>query len=140
LERFGSVQAIMTASADDLAAVGGIGEKTAAKMRWAVQESTAAYGMAPLDTPSCADDSGRESWQPETRSESMGDRHEDKEGDAGVWQTSPDSTAKPSDIDLSLLEESLRLTPWERMLANDDALNFAESLRRAMEKRNAESQ
>ena len=36
--------------------------------------------------------------------------------------------ADDRDIDLSLLEESLRLTPWERMLANDDALNFAESL------------
>jgi hypothetical protein len=42
------------------------------------------------------------------------------------------------DTDLSLLEESLRLTPWERMLANDDALNFADSLRAAMEKRHAE--
>ncbi|MCJ7833593.1 MAG: hypothetical protein MUQ20_04320, partial [Deltaproteobacteria bacterium] len=39
------------------------------------------------------------------------------------------------DIDLSLLEESLRLTPWERMLANDDALNFAQSLRNAMKRR-----
>ena len=37
LERFGSVQAIMTASADDLATVDGIGEKTAAKMRWALE-------------------------------------------------------------------------------------------------------
>jgi hypothetical protein len=41
------------------------------------------------------------------------------------------------DVDVSLLEESLRLSPWARMLANDDALNFAESLREAMEKRNA---
>jgi len=33
------VQAIMTASADDLATtVDGIGENTAAKLRWAVQE------------------------------------------------------------------------------------------------------
>lgn len=47
--------------------------------------------------------------------------------------------AGASDIDLSLLAESLRMTPWERMLANDDALNFAESLRAAMERRNAES-
>jgi hypothetical protein len=43
------------------------------------------------------------------------------------------------EIDLSLLEESLRLTPWERMLANDDALNFADSLRTAMERHHAES-
>ena len=41
-----------------------------------------------------------------------------------------------SDIDLSLLKDSLAKTPWERMRANDDALNFAESLRAAMEKRN----
>ena len=46
--------------------------------------------------------------------------------------------AEASDMDLSLLEESLRLTPWERMLANDDALNFADSLRTAMENRHAE--
>ena len=37
------------------------------------------------------------------------------------------------DIDISLLEDSLRMSPWERMLANDDALNFGESLRAAME-------
>jgi hypothetical protein len=47
---------------------------------------------------------------------------------------------KVGDVDISLLRDSLAMTPWERMLANDDALNFAESLRAAMEKRNAESQ
>jgi hypothetical protein len=41
------------------------------------------------------------------------------------------------EIDLSLLKESLAKTPWERMQANDDALNFSESLRVAMQKRNA---
>jgi hypothetical protein len=40
-------------------------------------------------------------------------------------------------IDLLLLKDNLTKTPWERMQANDDALNFAESLRGAMEKRNA---
>jgi hypothetical protein len=50
-----------------------------------------------------------------------------------------DKAAGDRDIDLSLQEESLRLTPWERMLANDDALNFAESLRAAMKRRHAES-
>jgi hypothetical protein len=45
--------------------------------------------------------------------------------------------AASGDIDISLLEESLRLSPWERMLANDDALNFGASLRAAMERRNA---
>ena len=44
-----------------------------------------------------------------------------------------------NEIDLSLLKDSLAKTPWERMLANDDALNFAESLRGAMQKRNAKS-
>ncbi len=43
-------------------------------------------------------------------------------------------------VDLGLLEDSLTKTPWERMQANDDALRFAESLRAAMEKRNAEPQ
>ncbi len=40
----------------------------------------------------------------------------------------------PSDsgIDISLLEESLKKTVWERMLANDDALHFAEILQAAM--------
>ena len=44
------------------------------------------------------------------------------------------------DIDLSLLRDSLAKTPWERMQANDDALRFADSLRAAMEKRNAKPQ
>jgi len=45
--------------------------------------------------------------------------------------------ANDTGIDLSLLKDSLAKTPWERMQAYDDALNFAESLRSAMEKRNA---
>jgi hypothetical protein len=45
--------------------------------------------------------------------------------------------ASAEDIDISLLEDSLSRSPWERMLANDDALNFAESLRVAVEKRDA---
>jgi hypothetical protein len=44
------------------------------------------------------------------------------------------------DVDISLLRVSLAMTPWERMHANDDALNFAESLCAAMEKRHAKSQ
>jgi len=43
LERFGSVQAVAVASADDLAAVDGIGETTARRIRWAVEESPASY-------------------------------------------------------------------------------------------------
>ena len=49
-------------------------------------------------------------------------------------------TETGGDVDIALLKASLAMTPWERMLANDDALNFAESLRAAMEKRNAKSQ
>ena len=41
------------------------------------------------------------------------------------------------EIDVSLLEDSLAKTPWERMQANDDALRFADSLREAMERRRA---
>jgi ERCC4-type nuclease len=47
LERFGSVQAVVTASADELATVDGIGEKTAAKMRSAVQEPAVDYVATP---------------------------------------------------------------------------------------------
>ena len=43
------------------------------------------------------------------------------------------------EIDLSLLDDSLAKTPWERMQANDDALRFSDLLRAAMEKRNAKS-
>lgn len=43
-----------------------------------------------------------------------------------------------SDNGLSL-EDSLAMTPWERILANDDMINFGDSLRAAMEKRNAKS-
>ena len=57
----------------------------------------------------------------------------------------PDSAPPRSDsmgegIDFSLLEDSLAKTPWERMLANDDALRFADSLRAAVEKRNAKAE
>ena len=53
-------------------------------------------------------------------------------------ETSPVyGAATDGGIDLSLLKDSLAKTPWERMQANDDALNFAESLRTAMEIRNA---
>ena len=45
----------------------------------------------------------------------------------------------PSDNDFSMLEDSLQMTPWERILANDDIVNFGDSLRAAMEKCNAKS-
>lgn len=42
-------------------------------------------------------------------------------------------------IDLSLIEENLKLTQWERIQANDDAVNFGQMLREAMIRRNAAS-
>ena len=70
----------------------------------------------------------------------MPEKHDNEEnalkGASPVYGVNaPDS----GEIDLSLLHDSLAMTPWERMQANDDALNFAESLRAAMEKRNAKS-
>ena len=35
-------------------------------------------------------------------------------------------------IDLSLIDENLKLTPWERMQGNDDAVNFGNMLREAV--------
>ena len=48
----------------------------------------------------------------------------------------PDVEAETG-IDLSLIRENLKLTPWQRILANDDAVNFANMLREAMQRRNA---
>ncbi len=42
-----------------------------------------------------------------------------------------------ADVDISLLEDSLAMTPWKRMQANDDAVNFADGLRAAMQDRHA---
>ena len=52
----------------------------------------------------------------------------------------PSSENADDGLDLSLLEDSLTKTPWERMQANDDALRFAETLRTAMKRRDAKSQ
>jgi len=51
----------------------------------------------------------------------------------------PEREVDAGEVDLSLLKDSLAKIPWERMQTNDDALNFAETLRAAMEKRNAQS-
>jgi hypothetical protein len=47
-------------------------------------------------------------------------------------ETSSTHTTGVEEFDLLLLQDSLGKTPWERMQANDDALNFGESLREAM--------
>ena len=43
--------------------------------------------------------------------------------------------AEKAGYDMSLVEEALRLTPIERIRANDRAVRMADSLRQAMEKR-----
>jgi len=66
---------------------------------------------------------------------------EESESSSKAPETAPSCDLAPDDgMDLSLLEDSLAKTAWERMKANDDALRFADSLRAAMEKRNAKSQ
>ena len=62
----------------------------------------------------------------------------DDAGARGLAAVRADSTEEG--IDISLLADSLAKTPWERMLANDDALRFADSLRAAVENRNAKSE
>ena len=52
-------------------------------------------------------------------------------------ELSPDYQVGPQESDFSMLQDSLAMTPWERILANDDIINFGDSLRVAMEKRNA---
>jgi hypothetical protein len=54
-------------------------------------------------------------------------------------ETSPANQGGPGESDFSMLEDSLGMTPWERILANDDIVNFGDSLRAAIEKRNAKS-
>lgn len=44
-----------------------------------------------------------------------------------------------SGIDLAQIRDNLRLTPWERILANDDTANFAETLRAAVSRKYAET-
>jgi len=53
-------------------------------------------------------------------------------------EPSPDYRVEAPD-DFATLEDSLAMTPWERILANDDMVNFGDSLRAAMERRNAKS-
>ncbi|WP_295392131.1 ERCC4 domain-containing protein [uncultured Thiodictyon sp.] len=50
LERFGTIESVMAAPADELAEVPGIGQETAAAIRWAVAEATATYDLADLSS------------------------------------------------------------------------------------------
>jgi DNA excision repair protein ERCC-4 len=47
LERFGSIEAVLTAATEELASVKGIGERTAERIRWVVSEPGASYGAQP---------------------------------------------------------------------------------------------
>lgn len=46
LEHFGSVQDVALASADELAAIDGIGGRTAERIRWALEEPPGGYGLS----------------------------------------------------------------------------------------------
>ena len=63
---------------------------------------------------------------------------EDNEG-MMLSETSPVYQRETGESDSQMLEDSLAMTPWERILANDDIVNFGDSLHAAMEKRNAKS-
>jgi hypothetical protein len=63
------------------------------------------------------------------------------ENGATAAAAAPEDHVGPDNgVDVGLLDDSLAKVPWERMQANDDALRFADSLRQAMEKRNAKPQ
>ena len=46
-------------------------------------------------------------------------------------EASPGYTTGEADIDISLLEDSLRLTPWQRLIENDRALALVRMLEQA---------
>ena len=59
--------------------------------------------------------------------------------DGGPGGASASLEASEGEVDLSLLEESLAKTVWERMLAKNGALRLAEWLQAAMQKARAKS-
>ncbi len=59
------------------------------------------------------------------------------DNDSVLKETAPQYQAGTEPTEPSMLDDSLAMTPWERMLANDDMVNFGDSLRAAMEMRNA---
>ncbi len=64
---------------------------------------------------------------------------EHRDNDSALKETAPQYRAGTKTTEPSMLDDSLAMTPWERILANDDMVNFGDTLRTAMEKRNAES-
>ncbi len=74
----------------------------------------------------------------------MADHSKPEPCEFGVGSTGPDPAlplppVTEGEMDISLLQDSLAKTPWERMQANDDAVRFMDALRTAMEKRHARS-
>jgi len=57
---------------------------------------------------------------------------------SALSEATPEYQAGRDDLHVSTLEDNLAVSPWERILANDDMVNFGNMLRAAMEKRNAE--
>ena len=57
----------------------------------------------------------------------MGDQFEQN----SLRELAPTETTEDKDIDISLLEDSLRLTPWQRLIENDRALGLVRMLEAA---------
>jgi hypothetical protein len=59
-----------------------------------------------------------------------------------VWHKGRDKSFMENevDIDISLLEDSLRLTPWQRLIENDRALALVRMLEDAKARENGTSQ
>jgi len=53
------------------------------------------------------------------------------QNDSVLNETAHGHQGVDSDIDLSLLEDSLRLTPWQRLIENDRALALVRMLEQA---------
>jgi hypothetical protein len=58
---------------------------------------------------------------------------------SALQETAPKYWTNPEMPEASMLDDSLAMTPWERIQVNDDMMNFGEMLRTAMAKRNATS-
>ncbi len=64
-------------------------------------------------------------------SESSYAKKPDDEPDLVLREESAWEAARAQGFDMSLIERNLAMTPWERLLAHDEAIRFAEELRGA---------
>ena len=60
-----------------------------------------------------------------------------RDNNSVLQEAAPQYRAGAESLEPSMLDDSLAMTPWERILANDDMVNFGDTLRAAMENRNA---